>query len=61
MIDDNYINRLIAELMTEQMSLMNEIKNDTGDTKLQRRQVAIITAIFNQLYKWRDIKKQNID
>jgi endonuclease III-like uncharacterized protein len=58
MIDDNYFNRLYTELMTEQMSLMNEIRNDTGDTKSQRRQVAIITAILNQLGKWRDIKKK---
>jgi endonuclease III-like uncharacterized protein len=58
MIDDNYFNRLYTELMAEQMSLMNEIRNNTGDTKPHRRQVAIITAILNQLGKWRDIKKK---
>jgi len=58
MVDENYFNRLYTEMMAEQMSLMNEIRNDAGDTKSQRREVAIITAILNQLGKWRDINKR---
>lgn len=59
MIDDNYFARMYSELMGEQMNLMNELKNDSSeDVRKIQRQVAVITAILNQLSKWRELRKK---
>jgi len=60
MIDDSYFNRLYSELMSEQIILMNDIKNGSIDerdkVKNKQRQISTITAILNNVSKLRDLR-----
>jgi hypothetical protein len=64
MIDDAYFNRIYTELMAEQVSLLNEIKNGMNAKEMeknQQRQIAAITNILNHLSRLRDLKSKKTE
>tara|TARA_R110000744_G_scaffold104576_1_gene200218 strand:+ start:629 stop:823 length:195 start_codon:yes stop_codon:yes gene_type:complete len=64
MIDDAYFNRIYTELMAEQVSLLNEVKNGMNAKDMEKnhqRQIAAITSILNHLSRLRDLKSKKTE